>query len=142
MLHARGAHEKIDFSAPGNDWPRFSAPRHTAEPSWTLFLASRGIFRDSPGAPRTRPAGGLLNSGRHRVLQSCPRRIPETLLGQFWMLRISPRNDFWSISLSVASSVAACQSKVSTEDFTTAGLPRQGFHRRLCYSTLATTRFP
>ena len=34
------------------------------------------------------------------------------------------------------------KNKVSTEGFATAALPQQGFPRRLCYSRLATTRFP
>ena len=161
MLHARGAREKLIFPLRGMIGPRFSAPRHTAEPSWTLFLASRGIFGKSMGTLRALPGrvwqvvsstqGG---SGFSRAVPGgsrepfwdnfgCPGYLPGTIFGRF-------RYQFW---LPRASRLATarfpqkalqqdCHNKVSTEGFVTARLPQQGFHRRLFHSRLVTTKFP
>ena len=78
------------------------------------------------------------------MLPRCPRKVLDVLFGRFWMPQVLPRTYFWLISLSIldALGVAACHNKVSTEGFATAALPQQGFYGRLCYSMLATTRFP
>ena len=48
-------------------------------------------------ALRGRPGGGLVNSGGPWVLRRRPGRVPGAILGRFWVPRVPPRNDFWSI---------------------------------------------
>ena len=52
-------------------------------------------------ALRGRPGGGVVNSGGPWMLRRCPGRVPGGIWGRFWMPRGLPRNDFWSISLSI-----------------------------------------